>query len=296
MPFLRRREKPLHEQLAEGTDLLEWRSKHAPVYPPSFAGTLDVLHGGKPRRWDAVGTAEAPGLPGDDTRVHGASRRDVPGRGRARGRRADAARRGRRGSGRAAVPCPGRSQRRRPLGGRSQRDPGRGGDAEIPGDTVSLAMQDGERTLLVDERPAWESIPALEQHGAAVHADFVVERRAARRQPVGSRGKPFVNARRPRQGRAPCLRYPRSVARTSATSRNSCASAKAGDSSDWASRRPTSARWRRSSRAPISRRRRPSSASGSRTARRPRASSSRRMQPSVRRSSGRWACGSSTSR
>ena len=46
--------------------------------------------------------------------------------------------------------------------------------SEIPGDTVSLAVQDGERTLLIDERPAWQSILALEQYGAAVHADFVL--------------------------------------------------------------------------------------------------------------------------
>ena len=45
---------------------------------------------------------------------------------------------------------------------------------EIPGDTISLAVQDGERTLLVDERPGWESIPALEQYGAAVNSDFVL--------------------------------------------------------------------------------------------------------------------------
>ena len=34
--------------------------------------------------------------------------------------------------------------------------------AEIPGDTVSLAVQDGERTLAVDDRPGWQSIAELE--------------------------------------------------------------------------------------------------------------------------------------
>lgn len=174
MPFLRRREKPLHEQLAEGTGLLEWRSRHAPVYPPSFAGTLDVLHGGKPRRWDAVGTAEAPDLPGDaieftalpDSTLlvedqlpeHALSplvevvEQSV------------------------APPYQARAARTE-------------GDlwavaanaiqvvelsAEIPGDTVSLAVQDGERTLAVDDRPGWQSIAALEELGAAVHPDFVL--------------------------------------------------------------------------------------------------------------------------
>jgi hypothetical protein len=174
VPFLRRREKPLHEQLAEGTGLLEWRSKHAPVYPPSFAGTLDVLHGGKPRRWDAVGTAEAPGLPGDTleftTLPDGTVlvEDELPDD--------------------ALLPLIQVVEQEvvPPYQARAVRSEG---DlwavaanaiqvveltAEIPGNTVSLAVQDGERTLLVDERPAWESIPALEQYGAAVHADFVL--------------------------------------------------------------------------------------------------------------------------
>jgi hypothetical protein len=45
---------------------------------------------------------------------------------------------------------------------------------EVPGDTVSLAVQDGERTLLVDDKPAWESIPALEEYGSAAYDDFVL--------------------------------------------------------------------------------------------------------------------------
>ena len=64
MPFWRRR-KPLHEELAEGTDLLEWDAGHQPG-AQTFKGTLDVLHGGRPRRWDAVATTEAPGLERDE--------------------------------------------------------------------------------------------------------------------------------------------------------------------------------------------------------------------------------------
>jgi hypothetical protein len=174
VPFLRRREKPLHEQLAEGTGLLEWRSKHAPVYPPSFAGTLDVLHGGKPRRWDAVGTAEAPGLPVDALEFTALPdgtllvedelpedalspltevvERSVSPPYRARAVRSEGDRWAVAANAIEVVEL----------------------TAEIPGDTVSLAVQDGERTLLVDERPAWESIPALEQYGAATHSDFVL--------------------------------------------------------------------------------------------------------------------------
>jgi len=174
VPFLRRREKPLHEQLAEGTGLLEWRSKHAPVYPPSFAGTLDVLHGGKPRRWDAVGTAEAPDLPVDALEftalpdstllVEDALPEE------ALSPLAEVVER--------SISPPYRARAVRSEGHRwavaANAIEVVELTAEIPGDTVSLAVQHGERTLLIDERPAWESIPALEQHGAAVHADFVL--------------------------------------------------------------------------------------------------------------------------
>jgi len=174
VPFLRRREKPLHEQLAEGTGLLEWRSKHAPVYPPSFAGTLDVLHGGKPRRWDAVGTAEAPDLPVDALEftalpdstllVEDALPEE------ALSPLAEVVER--------SISPPYRARAVRSEGHRwavaANAIEVVELTAEIPGDTVSLAVQHGERTLLIDERPAWESIPALEQHGAAVYADFVL--------------------------------------------------------------------------------------------------------------------------
>ena len=174
MPFLRRREKPLHEQLAEGTGLLEWRSKHAPVYPESFAGTLDVLHGGKPRQWDAVGTAEAPGLPGDALEFAALPdatllvEEELPED--ALAPLAEVVEQ--------SIPPPYRA--------RAVRSEGDlwavAANAiqvvelaeEIPGDTISLAVQDGERTLLVDERPGWESIPALEHYGAAVSSDFVL--------------------------------------------------------------------------------------------------------------------------
>lgn len=174
MPFLRRREKPLHEQLAEGTGMLEWRSKHAPVYPPSFAGTLDVLHGGKPRQWDAVGTAEAPGLPGDVlefTALPDATLlvdEELP----------DDALSPLAGVVEQSIGPPYRARAVRSEGDLWAVAANAIQVVEladgIPGDTISLAVQDGERTLLVDERPAWESIPALDGLGAAVHPEFVL--------------------------------------------------------------------------------------------------------------------------
>ncbi len=173
MAFWRRR-KPLHEELAEGTELLEWQSADEPVTPPSFAGTLDVLHGGRPRRWDAVATAEAPGLAGDEIEFtvlpDGTVLVDDTVPEGALATLADALEQ--------SLPPPYRAVAVR-------RDGGIWGVAgnrievievpeDVPGDTVSLAVQDGERTLLLDDRPAWESIPTLEAHGAASHAEFVL--------------------------------------------------------------------------------------------------------------------------
>jgi hypothetical protein len=173
VPFWSRR-KPLHEELAEGTELLEWQASDEPVNPPSPGGMLDVLHGGRARRWDAVATAEAPDLSGAEIEfsvlpdgtvlVDDAIPED------ALATLADALEQ--------SLQPPYRAVAVR-------RDGVLWGVAanqievievpeDVPGDTVSLAVQDGERTLLVDDRPAWESIPTLEAYGAANHPEFVL--------------------------------------------------------------------------------------------------------------------------
>ena len=153
MPFLRRREKPLHAQLAEGTGLLEWRSKHAPVYPIR-SGHFGRLHGGKPRRWGRS-NREAPGLSGDALEFAALPdatllvEDDLP---------ADAL---------APLAEVVEQSISAPYRARAVRSEGDlwavAANAiqvvelaeEITGDTISLAVQDGERTLVVDERPAW---------------------------------------------------------------------------------------------------------------------------------------------
>lgn len=173
MPF-RRREKPLHEQLAEGTGLLDWKSKYAPIVPESFAGTLDVLHGGRPRQWDVVGTAPAADLPGNELDFvalpDGTLLVDEELPEDALAALAEVVEQ--------EIGPPYRATAARTDGDlwvvAANRIEVVELPEEIPGDTVSLAVQGGERTLLVDERPAWESIPSLEAHGGAVHSDFVL--------------------------------------------------------------------------------------------------------------------------
>jgi hypothetical protein len=174
MPFWRRRRKPLHEELAEGTGLLEWQSKYGPVTPPSLGGTLDVLHGGRPREWDAVATAEAPALTGDELEFtvlpDGTVLVDDAVPEGALASLADALEQ--------SLPAPYRAVAVR-------RDGDLWGVAanrieviqvpeDVPGDAVSLAVQDGERTLLVDDQPAWESIPSLDAYGGARHTEFAL--------------------------------------------------------------------------------------------------------------------------
>ncbi len=174
MPFWKRHEKPLHEQLAEGTGLLEWKSKYAPVVPPSFAGTLDVLHGGRPRQWDAVGAAEAGDLSGDEVEFtalpDGTLLVDDAVPDGALAPLAEAVEQ--------TIPPPYTARAVRREGALWAVAANRIEVVEIPedvaGNVVSLAVQDGERTLLVDESPAWESIPSFEAYGASRHAEFVL--------------------------------------------------------------------------------------------------------------------------
>jgi hypothetical protein len=173
VPFWRRR-KPLHEELAEGTGLLDWKPAYGPVTPPALTGTLDVLHGGRHRQWDAVATAEAPALSGDElvfsTLPDGSLLVDDAVQDGALSPLADALEQ--------SIEPPYRAVAVRTEGTLWGVAANRIDVVEVledvAGDTVSLAVQDGERTLLVDDQPAWESIPTLEAFGAAVHQDFVL--------------------------------------------------------------------------------------------------------------------------
>jgi hypothetical protein len=172
MPFWRRR-KPLHEELAEGTDLLDWQATYEPA-GQLFQGTLDVLHGGRPRRWEAVATAEAPGLEGDQLEFTALPDgtllvdEDLP-----EGALAPLAE-----AVEQSLSAPYRAQAVRTEGdvwgvAANPIDVIEASE-EIAGDTVSLAVQGAERTLLVDERPVWTDIPTLEAYARERHDDFVL--------------------------------------------------------------------------------------------------------------------------
>jgi hypothetical protein len=186
MPFWRRDDEPAHERLAReaGIDLdAETQPSldpEAPLEPheriPFLKAFREVgIHGiHRQRTWDAVATADAPELEGDELGFVALADGtllvddDLP-----------------EGALEPLAWALGQ-ELETPYRARAVR---RDGDVwavagtrievlqvpeEIDGDTVSLAVQGGERTLLADERPAWGDVPTLEAFARDRFSDFVL--------------------------------------------------------------------------------------------------------------------------
>ncbi len=172
------RREPLHKKLARQGRLEVPRDPRADAEPfdpgPNWGAT--GIHGvPRPRRWDFVGSAEAPGLEGDE--VHFVALpggdlvvdEDEPADTLAP--LADAVEEG--------VTPPYRAEAVR-----------RGGDVwavaarlvqvaelEAPGDELQLVVNEGERALTVDGERTFGSLPPLERLGEAEGASYVVRAR-----------------------------------------------------------------------------------------------------------------------
>ena len=184
MPFWRRDdEEPAHERLAReaGIDLDADLEPPAGPFPPNeripFVGAIREpgIHGiHRQREWDAVATAEAPDVPGEELDFvvlpDGTLLVDDAVPDGALSPLADAVEQ--------SVPPPYRARaiRRDGLiwGIAANRIDVVEVPEEVAGDTVSLAVQGAERTLLVDDRPGWDPVPTLEAFAAAEHAEFVL--------------------------------------------------------------------------------------------------------------------------
>jgi hypothetical protein len=172
MPFWSRR-KPIHEKLAEGTGLLDWEPRRDSLMP-AFSGTLDVLHGGRQRRWDTVATAEAPELSGEElefvTLPDGTVLVDQELPQGAMAPLAEAIEQ------ELDPPYKASAVRRDEVVWAVAAN--RIEVVEVPekvdGDTVSLAVQGEERTLLVDERPGLAELPTFQSFALERHRDFVL--------------------------------------------------------------------------------------------------------------------------
>jgi hypothetical protein len=183
MPFWRRGEdeEPAHERLAReaGIDLGP-EGPGEPLAPVERIPLLQAfreagIHGlHRQRQWDAVATAEAPELPGEEldfvTLPDGTLlvEDDVPDG--ALSPLADALEQ--------ELTAPYRAHAVRREGDVWGVAANRIEVVEVreavEGDTVSLAVQGEERTLLVDERPARGDVPTLESFAAQRHRDYVV--------------------------------------------------------------------------------------------------------------------------
>jgi len=186
MRFWRRSDdEPAHERLARdaGIDLTREvpESDSPSPFPPGqrvpFTGAIREpgIHGiHRLREWDAVATADAPGLVGDELEFtvlpDGTALVDDAIPEGAVGPLADAVEE--------SLSPPYRAKAVR-----------RDGDVwgvaanrmevvevaeDVAGNTVSLVVQGENRTLLVDDRPAWESVPTLEAYAVGRHRDFVL--------------------------------------------------------------------------------------------------------------------------
>ena len=173
-----RRERPIHEQLARegGLDFardLADLSPREPIDPRHPFWQVVGIHGiPREREWDAVASAEAPGLPGDDVEFvvlpDGSLvvDEDVPDGTLAP--LADAL----------SLPAPYHA-----FGLRQDADvwsvaAKRVQVVEVPehveGDEIQLVVTDETRTLVVDDMPSSASIPSLEAFAAEQFGSFVL--------------------------------------------------------------------------------------------------------------------------
>ena len=178
MGFLRR-DEPLHEKLAREGGLDFPRSTHdlaAPLDPDHPLQQIAGIHGvPRPREWDAVASAEAPGVPGDELEFVVLDDgtlivdEDVPEG--VLSPLADALE--------ISIDPPYHAYARR-----REQDvwaaAAFGVDVvqvreELPGDTVSIAVQDGLREALVGGQPYGDRIQSLEQFAEADFEAYVLE-------------------------------------------------------------------------------------------------------------------------
>jgi hypothetical protein len=172
MPFWRR--ESLHEKLAREGGLLS--GEPAPHDPGPHWGATGIHGVPRPRRWDAVATADAPELPGEELRFTALPDgtlvvdEDVPDD--ALAPLADAVER--------TIEPPYRAEAvRRHMGVwavAARRIEVLELPPETPGDQLTLTVRGGERALAVDGEHSFGSLPALERFGSERFPDgYVLE-------------------------------------------------------------------------------------------------------------------------
>jgi len=171
------RREPIHKKLARQASLdlsSEPRGDPAPVDPGPHWGETGIHGLPRPRRWDAVGAAEAPGLTGDELHFVALPNGDLV----VDEEQPEAATVGPLAQAIAqSVEPPYRAEAVR-----------HGGDAwavaarrievaeldDVPGQELQLAVSGGERVLTVDGERSFGSVPELERIGQRAGDAYVV--------------------------------------------------------------------------------------------------------------------------
>jgi hypothetical protein len=166
-----RREKPLHERLAEEGGLTP---RPEPLDTRPRWGEVGIHGVHRPRRWDAVATTEAPALAGDRVEfvalADGALLVDDDAAADGLAALAEAVE--------GEVDPPYRAEAVRQQGAvwavAVRRIEVVELEQDVDGNEIELASSQGDRTLHVDGRPAFGSVPALERLAGERFADYVV--------------------------------------------------------------------------------------------------------------------------
>ncbi|HEY3051562.1 MAG TPA: hypothetical protein VGJ40_07535 [Gaiellaceae bacterium] len=167
------RREPIHKKLAREARLDLERGREAePIDPGPHWGETGIHGVPRPRRWDAVGSAEAPGLTGDEVHFVALPNgdlvvdEDIPAD--TLGPLAEAVEQ--------AVEPPYRAEAVRrgedmwAIAARRVRI----AELDAAGDELELTVNDGERTLKVDGERTFGSVPELELLGSSEGAAYAV--------------------------------------------------------------------------------------------------------------------------
>ena len=166
------RRKPLHERLAEEGGLAE--PAEPPIETTPHWGEVGIHGVHRPRRWDVVATADAPGLEGDEVAFVALPDgmllvEDAP-EDAALAPLADAVE--------ASLAPPYRAEAVRRDGERwavaARQIEVVELEEDVEGNEIELAEQEGQRTLLVDGARSFGSVPALERLARERYEAYVV--------------------------------------------------------------------------------------------------------------------------
>jgi hypothetical protein len=170
------RREPIHKKLARQARLSELSEQEPPPVDPGPHWGATGIHGvARPRRWDAVASADAPGLRGDTVHFVALPNGDVV----VDEEEPDDTVRALAEAVEETIDPPYRAEAIR-----------RGGDVwavaarrvqvaelEAPGDEIELVVSDGERMLNVDGERGFGSVPELERIGERLGPAYFVRAR-----------------------------------------------------------------------------------------------------------------------